>query len=360
MVWKKRRSSVLVATICLVITYLSWKEKKEGVKRRKLYGFDRNLLNFLENYHPTTHQNLSFESCPRPSRGDININHSDLEHLAEVLENAPVLTKPFKYWTFMCHVFPEQLYDDMLLYPLPLDIINEDIHKGSCYSSHNCGRKGELLSADGCFKYVDLKNFKQLGPDSNFWAVTNSKMIYSTWVKVYDLLSSNELQKMLWKKLDVLEAYEGEVRVRFLQQIPLGGGIPHTDAPNTAASFFFNLPSNLDEIFHFGTRYLSRDYNSKYSLMYSHQVRYFPNSGYAFRTVPAGVGKFYQPKRFLKENFFTEGKNTRIVYKEKNVTFPSWHNAPPSNCTKRWRSTIFVTYPCLGKCRERWGKVTSF
>lgn len=354
---KKRRSSSLVATICLLIAYMVWKEKNEVEKRRNLYGFDRDHLDFLEYYQPTAHENhgnLSFESCPRQRLEGINTSHSHLEHLAEVLEDGPVLTKPFKYWTFVCHVFLEQLYDDMLLYPLPLDIINEDHNKNPCYSGHNCVGKGDLLSADGCFKYVDLKNFKHLGPDSNFWAVANSKKIYSTWVKVYDLLSSSKLQKILWKKLDVLEAYEGGVQVRFLHQIPLDNGLPHTDAPNTAATFLFSLPNHLDEIFHFGTRFLSRDYNSKFSLKYSHQVRYLPNSGYAFRTVPAGVGEFYQPKRFLKEKFFTEGRNTRFVYKKKNVTFPSWHDFPPSNCTKRWRSTIIVNYPCLGKCIEKW------
>jgi len=327
-------------------------------KLKEAYGFNRVLLDFLEYYQPIRdgNVNVSYEICPRhtSSLESVNLKNSELEHITEVLRAAPLLTKPFNYWMFMCHIFPQQLYENMILYPLPLDILNEDVNKNSCYMNDRCNTKGELLSADGCFKYIDLKNFKYLSPDSNFWAVANSKKIYSTWVKVYDLLSSSKLRKILWQKLDVLEAYQGGVRVRFVEQIPLDKGLPHTDAPNTVASIFFNIPGDLDEIFHFGTRFLSRDYSSRYALKYSHQVRYFPNSGYAFRTVPAGVGKLYQPKRFLKEKIFTEGQHTRLVYKKKNVTFPSWHDAPPSNCTKRWRRTIFVTYPCVGKCRERW------
>jgi hypothetical protein len=319
--------------------------------REQLYGFDAELLKVLEKSVPSKVEEteITFQACPKQKKRS---KTSDIEHILGVLRDAPVFSVPFTFWTFLCHIFPIELYEEMIKYPLPLTILNEVKNNEPCYYEYSCPKNGTVLSVDGCLKNFDLKNLEGLGEHEQFLKFPNSKEIYNTWQKVNTLLTSTRIRELLWKKLKVLEAYEGGVRVRVFRQIPLNNGLPHTDAPNTLASFFFNIPDSLNEVFEFGTRLLSPNIGK--NLSYTHQIRFLPNSAYAFRSVPAGVEKSYKPKLFLKEMYFMEGRGTKSAYIRENVTFPSWHDAPYSNCTNRWRTTIFVTYPCLGSCRKKW------
>jgi len=83
--------------------------------------------------------------------------------------------------------------------------------------------------------------------------------------------------------------------------------------------FYFNIPDSLIEVFEFDTRLVFPNIGENMS--YTHQISFLSNSAYAFRSMPAGVGKSYKSKLFLKDKCFMEDRGTKSAYISKIVPF---------------------------------------
>jgi len=156
-----------------------------------------------------------------------------------------------------------------------------------------------------------------------------TEKVFATWNKVLNVLKSDTFADLLWRKLNVLEK-RGTRQIRVINKLPTADiDAIHSDSPHTIATFVLMFPNKLDEVFEYGTCLYSPKPEFANSMLnpsnYSHKVRSFPNSAFVF-IVP--------------------GK----LYRDKNISFPSWHSTPSlthnSECKVSWRRTLFLTFKC--------------
>lgn len=328
------------------------------------YNFDKKLLEIAAKANPQDLYNshTNYESCPDRTTNRVSHWISDLDHVLQVIRQAPVLSEPFKFTTYMCDIWPPDLYKDMMEYYLALqksmkvNNFTYSVGGAPCRFYGHCG--AGVSNNDGCHIEFDLNNVLKLRKyqhESEDFA----KMV-STWNRVLNVLKSDTLADLLWEKLDVLEKRETR-QIRVINKLPTARiDTIHSDSPYTTATFVFMFPSKLDEVFEYGTCFYSPKPEFANSIFNpsncSHKVRFFPNSAFMFRTVPGEIGGKYYYNHKKKSSAF--GKQIRKLYRNKNISFPSWHATPSmtynSECEVKWRRTLFLTFSCTGSCWEKW------
>lgn len=237
-----------------------------------------------------------------------------------------------------------------------MNVFSYSVDKAPCLFHGHCG--SGISNKEGCHIEFNLNHISKLEKEQK---IENLYEMISTWNRVLKVLNSVEIADLLWEKLEVLEKRQTR-KIRLINKLPTTQVERiHSDSPHTIATIIFMFPNNLDEILEYGTCLFSP--RSKYSRSIinatncSHKVRFFPNSAFMFRTVPGRLGGRYQydPKR----KAITFGTQIRRIYRGKRVSFPSWHATPLIQynrlCEVMWRKSLFLTFPCSGKCRKKWG-----
>lgn len=330
------------------------------------YNFDETLLAELAGGTPSDPRknHVLYQACPDRLLHRVHSWTNDLDHVLQVMRNAPVQTEPFKFSSFMCDIWPPELYSDMLQYypSIVEDMIDLKYPKGKspCLFHSHC----EGVSNDkSCHTEFDLSDILAL---KNIYNNVTLERIISTWTRVLNVLNSEEIADLLWQKLNVLEKRETK-QIRIINKLPTPhSDVIHSDSPHTIATIIFMFPNALDEVFEYGTCLYSPRKEYKRSMSNpsncSHQVRFFPNSAFMFRTVPGKVGgRFYYNPKYKDITF---GKEVRTIYYNKNISFPSWHSTPlmqyNDKCEVKWRRSLFLTFNCTNRCWQKWkeGKYT--
>jgi len=326
------------------------------------YNFDQTLLKELAKSDSTgsSKKHVVYEACPDRSIHRINSWTSDLDHVLQVIRRAPILSEPFKFSSFMCDVWPPELYENMLkYYPLFLENTLNYTYPGGeapCHFHGHCG--GGVSNGKGCHIEFDLNNMLTLKQMRH--KTGKMDQMVSTWSRVLNVLKSEEIADLIWQKLNVLEKRETR-QIRIINKLPTTHiDRIHSDSPHTIASIIFMFPNMLDEVFEYGTCLYSPKPEYVRSMLNpsncSHKVRFFPNSAFMFRTIPGKIGGkyYYNPK----DKFVTLGKQTRKIYHSKDISFPSWHSTPSmqynERCEVNWRRTLFLTFNCTKKCWAKW------
>ena len=98
------------------------------------YNFDETLLAELTGGSPSDPRKkyVLFQACPDRLLHRVHSWTNDLDHVLQVMRKAPVQTEPFKFSSFMCDIWPPELYSDMLQYypSIVEDIIDLKYPKG--------------------------------------------------------------------------------------------------------------------------------------------------------------------------------------------------------------------------------------
>lgn len=305
-------------------------------------------------------KHIRYEPCPERSTSRIKYWNSDLDHVLQVIRQGPILSEPFKFSSFLCDVWPPKLYKKMLKYYIPvgksLNNFSYTLGNAPCYFKGHCGES--ISDEESCHKEFDLKNLFELRKIRERFE--NFELMMSTWTRVLNVLNSEEVADLLWQKLNVLEVRESR-QLRLIHKLPTSYiDKIHSDSPHTIATIIFMFPNKLDEVFEYGTCFYSPKPDYMNSMLNpsncSHKVRFFPNSAFMFRTVPGKIGgKYYfDPKR----RAITFGRETRKLYRDKNISFPSWHATPSmqynTKCEINWRRSLFLTFSCTGMCVKKW------
>ena len=304
-----------------------------------------------------------YEACPDRTLHRVVSWRSDLDYVLQVMHKAPVSSEPFKFSSFMCDIWPPELYGKMLqYYPAVLKNITDVAPvpmRAPCHFHGHCGEGISIMT--GCHDEFDL-NFMLSTLKKTRSRTEEIEQIIRTWTRVLNVLNSEEFADLVWQKLNVLEKRE-TTQVRIINKLPTSQvDVIHSDSPYTIATVIFMFPNKRDEIFEYGTclyspkpefiRSMSKPTNC------SHKVGFFPNSAFMFRTVPGKVGDrfYYNPKRTA----ITFGKQTRRIYHEQDISFPSWHSTPfmqyNERCEVNWRKSLFLTFNCTKKCWEKWNE----
>ena len=328
------------------------------------YNFDGSLLEIAAKSYPQDldRSQTKYEVCPNRLRNYVINWTSDLDHVLQVMRRAPVLSEPFNYTSFMCDIWPPELYTNMIKYysllqkSMKKNNFTHFLGKAPCHFYGHCGVG--VSNEEGCHNEFDLSNILLLKEERHDWKHFGEML--STWTRVFNVLKSDELADLLWQKLNVLEKREGR-QIRVISKLPTTDiDAIHSDSPYTIATFVFMFPNKLDEVFEYGTCLYSPKPEFANSLIYpfecSHKVRFFPNSAFMFRTVPGKLGgKYYYN---AKRKVIALGRETRKLYRDKEISFPSWHSTPSmkynSDCVVSWRKTLFLTFNCTGTCWKKW------
>jgi hypothetical protein len=338
------------------------------------YGFPEKAFNRAAYGSPRI-MDAQHKFYPCPPRKKLLNWTSDLDHVLQVLHAAPLLDEPYRFLTFMCDVWPEELHARMV-HHLP-KLVGEGVkglENGPCNFTEHCGNG--IAFNGGCQLQLGIADMlKYSFPDAHrYWPTPVAhREAMKTWRRVEEVLQSSKLWNAIWEKLHVLEARGPEAQSRLIYKLPTQPAQSvHTDSPNTVATMAFPITSSLDDVFQFGTCF-HRHRGTHVAGMKmprtdppcTHQTRHLPNSAFAFRTVPSHIGGTSSKVKmdFFLRKHLRGGTATKKQYRNLNVSYASWHRTPlmryDSACNVKWRLVLFLTFPCEGDCRKKWSVKTA-
>jgi len=324
------------------------------------------VLDYRKGHPPfgTAEPGVTYPLCGKPPLREWG---SDLEYVMQRLQTANLETKPFSYHSLICDAWPPKLYEDIIAHWPPLDKLQRG--KETCKKDKVCGKK--FVERGKCKKQFNIQQFLQASAKDYVKVWSRVSEAKKTWYRVKKVLEAPELQKLLWKKYDVLGDRKKTV-VRIFNQYPHDERLKvHSDSPFTAATILFNMPSHESpDTWRYGTcfhtavsevrnkdtgRIVSAEIGDR-GAPCTHRHRYLPNSAIVWRTVPSVVRGEASDRMDWFDKWNKGGQTGADEFPGRNATHPSWHSEPvlkwAKNCSFVQRRLLVLTYP--NKLQNEW------
>mmetsp|Transcript_6730 Transcript_6730/g.22423 ORF Transcript_6730/g.22423 Transcript_6730/m.22423 type:complete len:406 (+) Transcript_6730:218-1435(+) len=313
----------------------------------------------------TAEPGVTYPSCGKPPLTEWG---SDLEYVMQRLQTANLETKPFSYHSLICDAWPPRLYEDMIAHWPPLEKLQHG--NETCKKDKFCGKK--IVERGACKKQFNIQHFFQRSSKDYVKVWSMISQAQKTWYRVKKVLEAPELQKLLWKKFDVL-GERNETVVRLFAQYPHAKKRlkVHSDSPYTAATILFNMPSHessdtwrygtcfhtaVSEVRHKDTGRIVSSKIGDRGAPCTHRHRYLPNSAIVWRTVPSVVGGEASDRHDWFDKWNKGGRTGADEFPGRNATHPSWHSEPllkwDKKCSFVQRRLLVLTY--TNKLQNEW------
>ena len=128
------------------------------------YNFDKKLLEPAAKANPQDlhKSHIIYEACPDRTTNRVSHWINDLDHVLQVIRQAPVLSEPFKFTSYMCDIWPPDLlkmcWNITQHYKKNMKVNNftYSVGRAPCRFYGHCGFG--VSNNDGCHIEFDLNN----------------------------------------------------------------------------------------------------------------------------------------------------------------------------------------------------------